>query len=297
MTATGPRTTRRQAMLLLGSALLPPVAAAASGLRVAAIDWALLETALALGIAPVAATELIQFRAIAIEPTVPATVVDLGLRGTPNYELLRMVAPDVILISNFYEYQRGSLESIAPVLSLPIYEAGEAPYARAEHATSVLGDRLAASAAASASIMASRATLAGSKAALAGVERRPVFIISLGDARHFRAFGADSMFGDVLSRLGFDNAWTEPTSYSATAPVSLDALARRPDAFIAVVGPVPPEVAAQLDQNALWQSLPAVQNGLVAFLPPVNHFGALPAADRFARLFSDAFANARPSHG
>ncbi|WP_442037426.1 hypothetical protein [Microvirga sp. 2MCAF35] len=39
--------------------------------RIAVLDWAMFETLLALGFVPVAATELVQFRKIAIEPTVP----------------------------------------------------------------------------------------------------------------------------------------------------------------------------------------------------------------------------------
>src|SRR5690606_24380338 len=117
----------------------------------------------------------------------------------------------------------------------------------------------------------------------------PIFAISLGDSRHFRAFGMDSMFGDVLGRLGLRNAWTDGTSYSAAAPVGIEALARVPDASIAVVGPLPPEVQRTLDENALWNALPAVREGRVAVLDPINHFGALPSASRFARLLAQGF--------
>ena len=101
------------------------------------------ETCIALGAAPAAATELVQFRKIVVEPAVPDSVIDIGLRGTPNLELLSIVAPDLILISNFYEYQRPSLERIAPVLSLTVYEAGKPSYPFAEQAALALGDRLA----------------------------------------------------------------------------------------------------------------------------------------------------------
>lgn len=69
--------------------------------RIAAIDWAMLETSVALGVMPVAATELIQFRAGAVEPDIPESVADLGLRGAPNFELLQLTRPDLILISPF----------------------------------------------------------------------------------------------------------------------------------------------------------------------------------------------------
>lgn len=87
--------------------------------RIAAIDWAMLETSVALGVMPVAATELIQFRAYAVEPDIPETVADLGLRGAPNFELLQLTRPELILISPFYTRYTGRLEAIAPSFRCP----------------------------------------------------------------------------------------------------------------------------------------------------------------------------------
>jgi iron complex transport system substrate-binding protein len=280
---------RRRFVALAATALLSPQALA-SARRLAVIDWGLLETTLAIGAVPAAATELVQFRKIAVEPAVPETVADLGLRGTPNFELLRIVAPDLILISGFYEYQRPALEQIAPVLALPIYEAGKPPYALAESSMLALGERLGRTAAARRYVAETTAELEDRRAALKPLAARPAFVISLGDSRHFRAFGADSMFGDVLGRLGIANAWTDTTSYSAAAPVGLEALARVPEASIVIVAPLPLEVRRTLAENALWNALPAVLEGRVVLLDPVNHFGGLPSARRFARLLVEASA-------
>lgn len=286
---------RRQVLALAAAALLPPVAARAAAMRVAAIDWGMLETLLALGIEPVAATELIQFRKIAVEPRVPQSVTDLGLRGAPNYELLRIVAPDVIVISNFYEYQRPMLERIAPVFAQTVYEAGVPPYVLAEAATLALGEKLGRQAEAERYTDETADEIARLRGTLPRASGRPVFVISLGDSRHFRAFGRDSMFGDVLTRLGLVNAWTDETSYSAAAPVGLEALARVPEASILIVSPLPADVGRSLPTNALWNALPAVRQNRVAVLEPVNHFGCLPSARRFARLATAAIAG--QSHG
>lgn len=280
--------TRRRLLTLAGAAVLLPASLRAAGPRVAAIDWGLLETALAIGAPPVAATELIQFRKIVVEPHVPKEVADLGLRGTPSFELLRIVAPDLILISGFYEYQRTALQRIAPVLSLPVYEAGIPPFSLAQSSMLALGDRLGHADAAKTYADETLAELMRLRAAFQPLSSRPVFVVSLGDSRHFRAFGADSMFGDVLGRLGLTNAWTDDTSYSAAAPVGLEAMARVPDASIVIISPLPPEVRRALPDNALWNALPAVREGRVALLDPINHFGGLPSARRFARLLGDA---------
>jgi len=276
---------------LLAAALLSaakPTASRAAASRFAVIDWGMLETSLAIGAIPAAATELIQFRKIVIEPAVPTTTIDLGLRGTPNYELLRLLAPNLIVISNFYEYQRAALERVAPVLSLPVYEAGKPPYPLAEFAAAELGLVLGREKQATLYIDETASRLAQDGAVLKPLAGRPVFVISLGDSRHFRAFGSDSMLGDVLARLGLTNAWTDTTSYSAAAPVGLEALARQPDASIVIISPLPPEVSRTLGDNALWNALPAVQQGRVAILDPINHFGGLPSAQRFARLLVQA---------
>ncbi|MBB3265110.1 iron complex transport system substrate-binding protein [Azospirillum sp. OGB3] len=288
MTGRATFTRRRALGLAAGAVLLPRLGHAASGRRVAAIDWAGLETALALGIVPVAATELIQFRKTVVEPEVPDPVIDLGLRGTPNYEALTLAEPDLILTSNYYEGQRASLERVAETLSLPIYLPGEPPYTRAAEAALALGRALGREAEARAFVAGADAEIARLGDSLHGVVRRPVLAINFGDARHVRAFGDDSMFGAVLQRLGLRNAWASHSSYSAAAPLGIEALARMPDAVTVVVPPLPPDVVRGLDDSALWQALPMVRERRVSVIEPVNHFGGLPAALRFARLVTAA---------
>lgn len=263
---------------------------ASSHERIAVVDWAMFETLLALGIVPVAATELVQFRKIAIEPDVPPQVADLGLRGSPNFEMLRLSDPDLIISSRWFTWVQDSLEQIAPVVSYSIYEPGRPPYAPAEQITMALGERIGRIAQARAYVDASALELAQVRRHVTDKTARPIFLINLGDARHFRVFGSDSMFGDVLQRLGFRNAWPKPTSYAATAPMPLEALAEAPDAWIVIISPVPPDARSTLSDSPLWRALPAVREKRVVTLPPVNPFGALPAARRFARMLAGALS-------
>ncbi len=98
--------------------------------RPATLDWSILETLLAIGAPPVAATELVQFREVAVEPAVPDTVADLGLRGLPNFETLLLARPDIIFNSNFYASSEPRLARIAPVESFAIYVPGTPPGGR-----------------------------------------------------------------------------------------------------------------------------------------------------------------------
>lgn len=284
MTATLPGPSRRA--LLQGALAVMAVPHARAGqppARVAIIDWALLETALAIGLQPVGATELMQYRVNVIEPDLPAAITDIGLRGSLNFELLSALHPDLIVSSNFYEQQRGLLSRIAPVQTFNVYEPGRPPYPRAVEATSWLADLVQHDEAARRYIGETEREFADCRAAL---ERRRIeraIVINLGDPRHFRAFGPDSMFGDVIGRLGVANAWPQASQYAAAAPVGLHKLVEIDDAYIIVVGPSPVGAARARSSNAIWNALPAVREGRVITLGAINHFGALPAARRFAR--------------
>lgn len=273
----------RRSFLALMAALAASPARAAGG--VAVVDWALLETTLALGVMPVAAAELKQYARMVGEPTVPRSVVDIGLRGNPNLELLSTLSPELIVISNFYEYRRPGFERIAEVMSLPVYIAGQPCLPLLRHSTLDLGRRLGRAGAADdlvAAFDAAIATLHDSRRP----NGRPAIAVNLGDRRHVRLFGDDTLFGGVLTTAGYRNAAPD-TRYSMTAPVGLEALAREAEAELLVIGPLPPGGDEALSQNALWQALPQVAAGRVRLLPPLDHFGGLPTATRFATLLAE----------
>ncbi|MGO8101912.1 ABC transporter substrate-binding protein [Rhizobium leguminosarum] len=269
----------------------PALLRAAQGLRVATLDWALLETLLAIGANVVAATELRQFREVAVTPDVPATTADLGLRGTPNFEVLRLARPDLIFNSNFYAWADERMRGVAPVESHAIYKPGESPFALAEQATLAIGERLQlATARQLTEELAAR--LDRYRALLAAGDGRPVIPINLGDARHFRVFGSDSMFGEMLKRVGLRNAWQAQTSYSAAAPVGIEILASMPDAWIVMIPPHPADALATLAASSFWNALPAVREKRVLMLGSINPYGALPAAGRFADLLAEGLQHA-----
>lgn len=263
-------------------------AVAAAVPRVAAIDWAMLETAMALGVTPVAATELLQFRDDAVEPVIPGTVTDLGLRGAPNLELLYLQRPELILSSPFYASSQAALQAIAPVLSLPFYLPGEPPFEKALAAVEHLSRHLGLEARARAVLAEADTLIEGYRKRLARFADRPFHLINIGDARHFRAFGADSMFGDVLKRLGLENAWTDQSRFSFAAPMPLEMLAERPQARIVIVSEVPVEARSGFEGSMIWNMLQPVREGRVIRLANINPYGGITAGLRFARLLTEA---------
>lgn len=263
-----------------------------AGPRIATLDWALLETLLAIGANVVAATELRQFRQVAVKPDVPQGVADLGLRGTPNFEALRFARPDLIFNSNFYAWADPLMNRIAPVESHPIYKPGESPYILAEQATLAIGERLRLPAAHRlVEDLADR--LDRYKNLFAKGDGRPLLPINLGDARHYRVFGSDSLFGEVLKRMGLANAWAGATSYSAMAPMGIETLASMPEAWIVLIPPHPDDAFAALTESVFWKALPAVRENRVLTVGSINPYGALPAASRFADFLAEGFSYVR----
>ncbi|WP_020180192.1 ABC transporter substrate-binding protein [Methylopila sp. M107] len=258
--------------------------------RLAAIDWAMLETALALGATPVAAAELLLFRKYAVEPAVPDGVADLGLRGALSYEQLVASRPDLILISPWYQNRAHILSRIAPVENLAIYQSGRPPYEAAVAATRALATRIGREAEAERVVAEADAELDVTRERLKPFAGRPMLLMNLGDVRHFRAFGADSMFGDVAARLGLGVAWTAPTRFGAYPTVGVEALATMADATVVNIGPTPPSALDGLRDSPLWRVMPPIAAGRFVNLDPVNPYGALPAARRFARLLADGLA-------
>lgn len=287
--AISPRPDRRAFLTAAGILLAAglPLRAEA-GPRLAAIDWAMLETATALGHMPVAAAELIRFRADVGVPAIPDTVTDLGLRGAPNFELLQLVRPTLILSSPYYTRYQARMEAIAPVLSLPFYQPGAAPLPKAMDALDALARQIGDPAAGGWARARADAHLDRLAARVARHADRPLALVDIGDARHLRAFGFDSLFGSTLTRIGLRNAWSEATAFSFLAPVPLERLADMPDARLVIAGPIPPQAQGALSRSRLWQALPQVAQGRVHHLPRMNAFGGVPAALRFGDLLARA---------
>lgn len=256
--------------------------------RIAAVDWAMLETSVALGVMPVAATELIQFREDAVEPFIPDEVIDLGLRGAVNLELLHLVKPDLILISPFYTRHEAALAAIAPTLSLPFYIKGEPPFAKALAAVQALGEKLGRAEQATRVTNDILGTLDAMRQSVSRFADRPTYLVNMGDARHVRIFGTDSMFGDVLSRLGLRNAWNDRSRFTFAAPVPIEKLAEEKDARIVIISDIPVQSRRDLRNSMIWNTLAPVREGRVLQLANIGPYGGVTAGMRFARLFTQA---------
>ncbi|WP_333815132.1 ABC transporter substrate-binding protein [Tabrizicola sp.] len=274
--------TRRALLAAMAGAMAAGRALPAGGAtapRIAAIDWAMAESAMALGHPPLAVAELKGLRRVSASLP-PETIIDLGLRGAPNLEALSLSAPDLILSSSYYSFIQPQLERIAPVLSQALYVPGEDPLPKLTAVLPELAEALDDPGAASPVLTEAEDTFDGLAGRLAGQDR-PFLLMEVGDARHVRIFGGDSLYGGALYRLGRVNAWTEGTQFAFNAPVPMERLAGFPEAVLVIVGEVPVQARRSLERGVLWNRLAPVVRGDVLQLPEINAFGGLPSALRF----------------
>ena len=251
------------------------------GSRLAAIDWAMAETAAALDLPLVAVAEKRQFlRGTAV--TLPPDCADVGLRGSPNLEALSLVAPDLILSSNFYSFVEPQLGRIAPVFTQNMFIPTEPALPKALSALETLaiqldrgevGHRVRRDFETAFDALRVRAT---------GFAARPFVVMTVGDARHVQIYGSDSLYGGALRRIGLTNAWDGDTEFGFNAPVPLSRLIDFPQAHLVIAGAVPVTARRAIGQSALWSALPPVRAGRVSYLPDQMPFGGAPSGLRFA---------------
>ncbi|MCK2184304.1 iron-siderophore ABC transporter substrate-binding protein [Halomonas getboli] len=257
--------------------------------RLATLDWTLAETLTALGTPPAAVGQTDAYRAWVGEPTLPDSVVDLGLRTQPNLELLADLAPDRILVTPMFANLAPRLEAIAPVDDLTLYTPGRDTWAEMRELTRRVADIVDRPEAATRLIEDTESRLDDLKARL-GADAPPLLIVQFMDARHVRVFGDNGLYQAVIDRLGLQNAWSGRTNAWGFSLVGLEALADL-DARLVVVEPYPAGVREALADSGLWQRLVERSRGEPLILPPVWSFGALPSARRFAEQLVTALEN------
>ncbi|MCB8879725.1 ABC transporter substrate-binding protein [Acidisoma cellulosilytica] len=262
--------------------------AAVADPRLVVLDWGLLETVLALGIAPIAAAETGNYARAAATLPVPPSVTDIGLRLDPDLEWIHVLRPGAILINAAQSAQISVLKPLAPIWTFSIYDGSGEPLRNAETVTRDLGARIGRRAEAAALVASTMHNLRP----LPGYDSRPLLLFSFLDATHIALYDRSSLAGNVLDRLGLDNAWTQASGGWGVVPLSLPALAQSPEARLICFGPVPLSAQSMMAQSPLWRDLPAIRAGRIRLLPPVWNYGALPTAARIADLIRTALARA-----
>ncbi|MDF2621229.1 MAG: hypothetical protein K0S00_3888 [Xanthobacteraceae bacterium] len=283
-------------MGLLGAAMLPAHAAspAPRRLRTAVLAPWIAETLLAIGTPPVALPELERGARVWGPSDLPAGVVDLGLAGEPNIELLEQLRLDLILAdSRLQGWILPRLEPIAPVVAAAIYTPALRPLAAARAETMRFGDLLHRRGEAARLVAEADAAFGQAREALSGFAERPFFVVRLIDDRNLVLYCRGSLFHDVLVELGLPPASPVANDWGFLT-TGIETLAAVPDARIIHFEPVPKEARRLFTQPSLWSHLPAVRDGRVTPIPELYSWGGLPTAKRFADELALSLADGAP---
>ncbi|WP_162181411.1 ABC transporter substrate-binding protein [Thalassospira australica] len=273
------------------SALVSQPSLAETPKRIVIADGAISETALAMGIVPLAMADIPGYRAWVQEPKVPDQVINLGARFQPSMERVAQLEPDLILTSSFYANQYSKLQDLAPIEKIDIYSSSKTPFLNAIGAARKIGEVTGYPDAASKLVFETSEHIADASRSLSKARANSVLITSMLSPRHMRVFGKNSLMQDVIDQLPIRNAWAGPTNLWGFATVTIDQIAHYGDAAMIAIEPVPDNVERAIDHSPILSELPAIKRYGLITMPPVATFGGLYAAGRFARLLAHSLSN------
>ncbi|WP_167591592.1 iron-siderophore ABC transporter substrate-binding protein [Jiella endophytica] len=258
--------------------------------RIVAMEWAELETLLALGVTPVGAAGASGYRDWVGEPALPESVAEIGTRQEPNLEELARLKPDLVLSHAHLRPLKGNLNAIAPVEEVTFNGTGSDTWEAVLAGTRRIGELTGKTQGADALISSADAAFEkdASRLADAGLQGRHVYFVRIIGANALRVHGSNAIADTVLSRLGLTNAWKGDVNEWGFAMVEPSALAEDPEATILVAGPVSDAEMAAVFDTPLGKALPASRAGAVRRLPVTWTFGGVPSAIHMAAAITDA---------
>jgi ferric hydroxamate transport system substrate-binding protein len=283
-----PRLTRR-AVLSGGLALfLAPENPRAAGTakRIVSLDYGLAQTMIALGTLPIAIPAVSEWNTWVREPPLPSGVADLGGMLEINMEVLQQLKPDLILSTPYLEASRHLFERVAPVEVLPVHATGTPPWPHILAATRRIGALTGRESEAERLIARSEEMIAEASARSGRLRDTPCLFVNFYDLYHVRVYGRNSLYQDVLDRMGIPNAWQGETNAWGFSLIGVEDLDPGGNAQMFYFDPMPPDVLAALGRSPLWRNMSFVRAGKVAHFPTVLMFGTLPSATRIATLLA-----------
>jgi iron complex transport system substrate-binding protein len=271
--------------------------------RIIALEWIYAEDLLALGVQPVGVADIafmnkwVQMKELSLSPD----VVDVGTRNQPNLEKISQLDPDLIIgVKLRHQAIYDDLSAIAPTVIFDPYPAGENP----DHLTLMkqelmtIADIVNRRDAGVAAIerMDSSFERAAQKLSATGAKEEflvvQAFTSVVTDAAEMRIFTENSIPAQVMSRLGFENAWDVKYELYGFSEVGLEALADVDHANFFYVVQDDDNVFANEWDNPVWQNLQFAKEGRTYALGGDTWlFGGPISAEIFAEKVTEALAD------
>lgn len=252
--------------------------------KVVALDWALSETVLSLGVDLEGIADAEGYKQWVVEPQLNEQAVDVGSRREPNLELLTKLQPDVILISKHMAAAYEPLNKIAPVLVFSIYSEKKHPLDSAKSVTRSLGQLFEREEQAQQVISQTEQRLStnGEQVHAAGNSTQPLLFTRFINDKTLRIHSEGSLAQDTIHAMGLKNDWNEQTNLWGFSTAGIEKIAEHQTANVMVFGPLTDDERNQLTHSPLWQAMTFTRTDSVYELPAIWTFGGLIAAQRFS---------------
>ncbi|MFV8459589.1 ABC transporter substrate-binding protein [Vibrio campbellii] len=252
--------------------------------KVVALDWALSETVLSLGVELEGIADAKGYQQWVVKPELNQGVTDVGSRREPNLELLTELKPDVILISEHMAAAYHQLNKIAPVLVYSVYSQKKQPIESATAITLSLGKLFDQEQRAQQIIADTKQRLHdnGEKIEAAGNSDKPLIFARFINDKTLRIHSKGSLAQATIQAMGLKNDWQEPTNLWGFSTTGVVRLAEHQQTNVMLFGPLTENEKNQLTQSALWQAMEFTRTDSVYELPSIWTFGGLIAAQRFS---------------
>lgn len=255
--------------------------------RIVALEWLPVEFLLALGVMPYGVADVQNYNLWVNDPSLPSSVIDVGLRTEPNLELLAQMKPSFLVWSAGYGPSDAQLAKIAPGRGFT-FSDGKKPLTKARGSLVEMAQLIGREAEAEKHLADFDGFIDSLAPRFARRGDRPLLMITVMDVRHVLVFGQNCLFQEVLDRYGIKNAWHGESTFWGSTPIGVDRLAAFRDVDVLCFDHGNDAEMQQLAATPLWQSMPFVRSGRFQRVPAVWFYGATLSAMHFARVLDRA---------
>ncbi|MFF1879788.1 iron-siderophore ABC transporter substrate-binding protein [Leifsonia sp. NPDC058230] len=269
--------------------------------RVVGTEWNVVETLVTLGVDPVGVADVPGYTAWDTAAALPKGVKDIGTRGEPSVDTVAALNPDlVVATTDLSESAIAQLEKIAPVVVVRSADASRQIDQMIDN-VNLIAEATGTESAAKSEIAAFEKAIADGKqklaaAGLAGAKLAFADGWKEGNQVSVRPYVTGSLLADINTELGLVDPWAlDGDKDYGLASTDVEGLTKLGDArfaYIANNADAGDPFADGLKDNAVWNSLPFVQNGQTYRLADgIWMFGGTAAMKQYIAAIVDALTD------
>lgn len=266
-------------------------------LRVFTPDWGVGATLVEMGNPPIAIGDKRIYPVWVNTPKLPDSVLDIGIRGQPNTELLAQLQPDLIFNTFFYNHNAMFYDPKVPVHEVDFgfkdNDMTSVPkWSRFSEPTMQIGERLNKIAEAAQYIAEGKLRIlqAGKTVNQYISKDKKILVIGFWDARQLRVASIDSPISLALQMMGYDLLSLGENSQWGITSVPMHTLYQLPDDVCLIINePIPKTTKYEIAHSPIWQRSPFFKpDACIYKIDPVWTNGGIEVLASFAENLEKA---------